>query len=116
MTTANDRANDRHVDLAWVCWKTGLRRKTIMGDGTPERPGMVFLGTFPEPAHKGPHRNSKWYWWESDILRWMEEQCQKYPYKRPVPANDNREPPANDNKPEKDKLAAALFESGVKPE
>ena len=57
-----------------------------MGDGTPERPGMVALGTFPPPFRFTP--KGKWYWRRSTILKWMEEAEKKYPWTPPA-ANDN---------------------------
>ena len=65
----------RFVTLKEVSYVTGLSPTEIMGDGTPERPGRVALGTFPKPACKsGPHKNSKWLWRLSVIIAWMAEQ------------------------------------------
>ena len=88
---------DPFVTLKEVCYVTGLSPTEIMGDGTPERPGRVALGTFPKPACKsGPHKNSKWFWRLSAIIAWMAEQEIKYPWTPPKPAIDNTPPKEGD--------------------
>jgi predicted DNA-binding transcriptional regulator AlpA len=65
---------DRFLPLKEVCYVTSLSKTEIMGDGSPERPGRVALGTFPKPTRLGKHRNSKLAWRESWIEKWMKEQ------------------------------------------
>jgi len=89
MTTATERFDDHldpWIDISEVEQLTGLDRTRIMGDGTPERPGMVAQGTFPPPFRFTP--KGKWYWRRSTILKWMEEAEKWYPW-TPRPANDN---------------------------
>jgi predicted DNA-binding transcriptional regulator AlpA len=89
MSTGTKRDDDRRdpwIDLKEVEQYTGLDRKRIMGDGTPERRGMVALGTFDPPFRLTP--KGKWYWRRSTILTWMEKAEKMYPWTPPA-ANDN---------------------------
>ena len=86
--------------LKEVCYATCVSRTELMGDGSPERPGRVALGTFPKPTRLGKHRNSKLVWRESWIEKWMKEQeANGYDFVR-TPANDK----TPDEKAETDRL------------
>jgi predicted DNA-binding transcriptional regulator AlpA len=83
-------AIDPYMTLKEVCLVCRLSKTEIMGDGSPERPGRVKLGTFPAPTRLGKHRNSKLVWRKSWIEKWMKEQeANGYGFE-PKPANDNR--------------------------
>jgi predicted DNA-binding transcriptional regulator AlpA len=86
VTKRDDDGRDPWIDLKEVERQTGLDRKRIMGDGTPERPGMVALGTFPRPFRLTP--KGKFYWRRSTVLTWMEKAERMYPWTPPA-ANDN---------------------------
>ena len=77
---------DPWVDVEWVCKELGIKRNTLLGDGTPERLGLVAEEDFPKPFRRTPR--GKWYWWRSEILRYKREQSKKYPWTPPA-ANDN---------------------------
>jgi hypothetical protein len=81
---------EKLYDTNDLCSLLHISRNTLWGDGSPERPGWIKLGYWPEPDYtNGPHANSKAMWLPATVERGVMELPSKFPWKTRMPANDD---------------------------